>query len=197
VKRGAPAAVCLALAVAVAGAARAWSPSPSAELRLQQGGVVAEVHPGAAPSSGIIHAAIDIRAPAAAIWTVMMDCARASRMVAYVKQCKVVEADPAGLWDVREHLVEYGFPFPRLRSLVRTEYLPGRRASFRCLPGGDLKKCDGEWRLESLPDGVVRVIYENRVVSPFPAPGFMVRRIFKKDVVKALGNLRREALAGP
>lgn len=185
----------LAIALMAGGHARTWTPSAAAELRLQEGAVVAEVSPGSGTRPGAIHAAIDIRAAPAVIWSVMMDCARASRMVAYVKHCRIVEADPEGLWDVREHFVEYGFPFPRIRSLVRTEYLPGRRATFRCLPAGDLKRCEGEWRLEVMPDGAVRVIYENHLVSPFPVPAFIARTAVRGDVTKALRNLRRESLA--
>ncbi|HWA62334.1 MAG TPA: SRPBCC family protein [Caulobacteraceae bacterium] len=174
---------------AAATAAHAWTPQPG-----DGPGPYAEVEPDyQGHRSGVIHGFVDIPAPAARVWRLMLDCTEARRMVPFVRSCRVLERDPGGAWDVREHVVDYGFPFPRIRSVFRSEYQPLRLVRFHCLPNGELKVCDGEWRLEPRPGGV-RVIYENRLTSPFPAPAALVRGRMRHDVLGALAALKRLAL---
>jgi uncharacterized membrane protein len=178
-----------------AGAPIGWTPPPELAARLARGEVYADVERAEDGNSGVVRAAVDIKAPASVVWNVILDCARAPRMVPSVIRCQVLQRDPGGRWDVREHQVRWSLFMPPLRSVFRSDYTPMRRIAFRCLGTGDLKVCEGEWRLEPLPGGGVRVIYENSAKAPFAAPAFVFREAMRRDVPDALVALRRESLA--
>jgi hypothetical protein len=172
-----------------------WTPPPELAARLLRGEVYADVERAEDGNSGVVRAAVDIRAPLSVIWGLIQDCGRAARMVPSVVSCQVLQRDPGGRWDIREHQVRWNLFMPPMRSVFRSDYTPMRRIGFHCLATGDLKVCQGEWRLEPLPGGGVRVIYENSAKAPFAAPAFIFRQAMRRDVPDALVALRRESLA--
>lgn len=145
-------------------------------------------------SSGLIRGVVEIDAPPEAVWNVLVDCGLAPRMVRSLKSCRVIERDPAGRWDVREHISRTGL-LPSVRSVFRSDYDPPRRIRFYRV-GGELKLLEGEWRLVPLDGGArTRVLYENRASAPFAIPAPIARMALRKDVPDALAALRREVMA--
>ncbi|MET0294554.1 MAG: SRPBCC family protein [Phenylobacterium sp.] len=184
-------------ALAAAGHAFAWTPDAPALARMQDGRPYVEVAPGADGASGRIRAGIDVEAPRDVVWRVITDCALAPRMVASLRSCKVLEKDPGGRWDVREH-VSRPRMLPAVRSVFRSDYDPPGRIVFR-KAGGELKMLNGEWRLEPLRGGAAtRVLYEQNAAFPYRVPGMVIRMGMRRDVPQALLALRRvaEARAG-
>ena len=175
-----------------AGPARAdWTPDSAALGQLARGGVHAEVHPDGDGVSGVVFGAVEIAAPPAVVWRTITDCGRAGRMAPNIRSCRITLRDPAGRWDVREMVVRNGL-MPSFRTEFRSEFTPPRSIRFRCT-AGDIRFCDGEWRLEPLAGGRTRVLYENRASSPFPAPAIVARAAMRMDLADALRALRREA----
>jgi carbon monoxide dehydrogenase subunit G len=157
-------------------------------------GVFAEVSPDPDGTAGIVRGRVDIEAPPAVVWNVILDCRRAKRMAPNVQSCKVLDKAADGSWDLREMVVAPPL-VPKVRSVFRSSYDPHRRITFKCA-GGDVKVCDGEWRLTPLASGGTRVNYTNRAASPYPAiPAGLTRDAMKNDMVKALKALRKECLA--
>lgn len=157
-------------------------------------GVFAEVSPDPDGTAGIVRGRVDIEAPPAVVWSVILDCRRARRMAPNVKSCKVVDRADDGSWDIREMVVAPPL-VPKVRSVFRSSYEPVRRITFKCA-GGDVKLCEGEWRLTPLPSGGTRVHYTNRAASPYPAiPAGLTRDAMRNDMVRALKALRKECLA--
>lgn len=179
----------------LAGAALAWEPDPVAVRTLERGRPYVQVRSDGA--AGVIHAAIDVAAPAEAIWSVILDCDRASRMVASLKSCSITERGPDGAWDVREHVSKPSL-FPSVRNVFRSDYdMAGRIIRFQRVDG-DMKLFEGEWRLTALEGGRrTRIVYESRAVVPFRAPAVLVRMAARRDVAAALIALRREAMRQP
>ena len=156
-------------------------------------GLRVEVSPDPDGASGLIRGVVDIPAPPQAVWAVLVDCDLAPRMVRRLKSCRIVERDPAGGWDVREHISRVGL-IPPVRSVFRSDYEPPWRIRFH-RAGGDLKVLEGEWRLLPLEGGGTRVFYESRASAPFAVPAPLARMVLRRDVPDALHALRREALA--
>lgn len=185
----------LLLILLMAGAAQAaWAADlpPRALSQLDRGRPWVEVRQDPDGVSGLIQAAIDIAAPAEVVFGVITDCDLAPKMVDSLKSCRILERDPAGRWDVREHVSKMTF-LPSVRNVFRSDYdAPSSVLCHRV--GGDLKVFEGEWRIE--PHGAgVRVFYDNRVSAPFRVPGYLSRLALRFEVPQALLALRRESLA--
>ena len=181
----------MALSLAAGPAHADWSPDGAALGQLSRGEVHAEVHPAGDGVSGVVRGAVEIAATPEVVWRTITDCGRAGRMAPSVKSCRITGRDPAGRWDVREMTVRSGL-MPSFRTEFRSDFTPLRSIRFRCT-SGDIRFCDGEWRLEPLAGGRTRVLYENRASSPFPAPAIVARAAMRLDLADALRALRREA----
>ena len=192
--------VLVAIAVAVAARSSAapdavlfWQPDRSAQSLLRAGGAYADV--SAEPEGvGLIHAAIEIGAPPQLVWRVMTDCRETPKLIASADPCRVLSADPAGGWDVREQVTHGNLIVPTIRNIYRSDYEPFSLIRFHRV-AGDMKVEEGEWRFEALDGGrATRVIYTNRVAAPILAPGPLVREGLRHDTPKVLMNLRRECV---
>ena len=170
-----------------------WRPSPAQAQRLAAGDVVVEMLPDPGRSSGVIHAAIDIAAPLPRVWAIVEDCAGAPKVVTFLESCRILSHGPPATWDVREDMVITAFFLPRLRTFVRTDQTPMRQVRFRCLPGSELKSCDGGWALETTPAGATRVTYATTVSSPYPLPDFIIRTVIGGGMNQSMVNLRHAA----
>lgn len=182
----------LVVTLAAALPARALDLDPRAEAQLDRGHPFVEVSADPDGESGQIRAAIDIAAPPQVVWGVITDCDLAAKMVESLKSCRVLQRDPAGLWDVREDISKMGL-LPSVRNVFRSDYDPPRSVRFHRV-AGDLKVFEGEWRLEAR-GADTRVVYESRVSAPFRVPGPIARLALRYEVPRALLALRRESLA--
>lgn len=186
-------AMALAVAPCPAVALDAAHLGSAATDRLAAGGTVVEVVP-VDDSAGQIEALIDIPAPPERVWNVMLDCARAPAFVPGLTECHILSADPAGRWDVREHLVEWIWFLPAVRSVFRSEYQKPFLIAFHN-EGGDLSSLEGEWRLISLNSGrATRLSYRATVKLALPLPGAIVRDALEREVPKTLQALRAEVV---
>jgi uncharacterized protein YndB with AHSA1/START domain len=178
-----------------AGPARAFDLPVEAERALARGEAWFEVRPDRAGAAGQMRAVEDVAAPPERVFAVMTDCALAPRMAPSLKSCRILERDPAGRWDVREHISRPMLFFPSVRSVFRSDYDPPRGFAYR-RTGGDLKVLEGDWRLAPLDGGTrTRVVYEGRAALPFAVPHALARAVLRQQVSQALAALRRECLA--
>lgn len=176
-------------------AARGQEVNPDWLRKIESGEIALEAHTDPGGHGGQVRAMIDIAAPPQAVWTTILDCDRAARMTPSVKSCTVLSREAGGRVERREHLVKWSFLLPALHSTSRLTLDPHRRIAFRC-DGGDIRACEGEWRLEPMNGGkATRVTYENRATAPYGLPDGLVTRAMRRDVPAALQALRREAVA--
>jgi Polyketide cyclase / dehydrase and lipid transport len=146
-------------------------------------------------AGGRIDAQIKITATAETVWSTMLDCAVSLRIVSGLKTCRVVERDPGGKWDVREHVVAWSALLPTVRSVFRSEYQFGREIRFSRV-SGDLKKLEGQWQLTPSDGGRATLLRYMAVVDPgVPLPGALVRSAIESDVTRVLKALQAEAEA--
>src|SRR5579864_7867258 len=141
------------------------------------------MRPDPGRSSGVIHAAVDVHAPLWRVWRLLIDCAEAPRLVKFIKGCRLLDGPgPPGGGDLREDQIQPAFFLPPIRTVFRSAFETERRIVFRCVPPSELKVCDGEWRLEPVKDGAVRVTYASVVASPYPLPDFIIRTVLAGEM---------------
>lgn len=184
-----PAIATLLAAIAPAHAA----PLTAADLtRLAAGEIVVSVAADDRGAAGRVEAAVDIPAPPPVVWRIMLDCTRAVRYVTGLESCRIVEADPAGRWDVREHRINLLTLVPRIRNVFRSNYEPYRAIAFSRVDG-DLSTLEGVWTLEPIQAGAAtRLRYQARIGLSAPIPDFVVRSAIESDLPRMLKALRQE-----
>ncbi len=160
--------------------------------RLRAGEVLISVAPDPEGATGLVAATIDIAAPPSAVWAVMIDCERSKRMIPSLTSCRVMSQTPDARSDVREHVVQWIWPLPPVRSVFKSQYTPYQTIAFERVEG-DLAYLKGSWTLEPLREGVAtRLSYSARISPGWPVPGPLVRAAIEADVPKTLMALRRE-----
>jgi ribosome-associated toxin RatA of RatAB toxin-antitoxin module len=143
--------------------------------------------------AGVVEAAIDIAVTPMALWTVMLDCARAPKFVESLKSCRVLERDADGAWDVREHVVDVSMMLPNFRSVFRSDYVQNQTIRFRQTEG-TLDVVEGAWWLTPIKDGAgTRLFYRARVATSLPVPDSVLRAIMEDDAPRTLQALKAEA----
>ena len=79
---------------------------------------VVEVNADTKGASGDIRAQVDIAAPPATVWRVLIDCGQVPHLMVGAKSCRVLQHDPGGRWDVREQISQ-GSLLPAIRTVLR------------------------------------------------------------------------------
>jgi len=167
-----------ALLVAPVAAAQDYQSAPDVQARR-------------AGDGGIALASMDVRAPPAAVWSVLSDCAQARRYMARLISCRTLERGEG--WEVREHRVR-GWPLrPALRNVSRLEFTPDRLLTFAAIEG-DWSRSDGEWRLTPIDGGRgTRVEYRLDAVLDGGMPASLTQTALINTVRRTLVALRRES----
>jgi len=139
---------------------------------------------------GVVQASADVAAPPETVYRTLLDCDRAARIIPGLRSCKVVSSDPEG--EIREHVIRISFFLPLVHSTSRVMLDPNRQIRFTCIRG-DIRVCDGRWRLTALDGGQrTRVTYDFRASAPFGLPISLVGRTMRRDAPAALRALQRE-----
>ena len=174
----------IASAIVAAGTLRAGAGQPTVHVDTDE--TVNAAH---------VRASIDIAAPPAAVWGVITDCARQPQIVPNLESCRIVKHDPAGRWDIREHIINWAALLPKLRTVVRTSYEIGHRMLFKRVDG-DMRISEGEWRIEPTENAKASRLYYNALVAPnFPVPKFLVERSVHSDLPNLLHAIERASVA--
>jgi ribosome-associated toxin RatA of RatAB toxin-antitoxin module len=164
-------------------------PDTDTFARLERGEVVAEEARGD-EAGGAAHMLILVRAPARAVWDVIVSCEKAFVFVEGLRQCEI-QADRGNTVLVHQ-VVKQGWLVPTQDFVFESLREPYRRIGFR-LVEGNLKSMRGEWRFTEVEQGTL-VDYEIALQPAMPVPGFLVRRSVRKSMPDLLACVR--ALAG-
>lgn len=139
---------------------------------------------------GVVSAQTEIAAPPELVYRTLLDCDRAARIIPGVRRCTVIASGADG--EIREHVVRFSFFLPAVRSTSRVTLEPNRLIRFTCI-GGDIRACEGAWRLTSVDGGRrTQVDYDFWASPPFGLPLDFVGRMMRRDAPIALQALRRE-----
>ena len=174
---------CRSLGLALA--LMAWLPGPAQADSPRLWSVV-----DAARGDHGVAAEMTVAAPVSVVWDVLTDCATAPQHVPGMVSCKILQSDPSGLWDVREHRVRLPWLPLVLRNVVRSDYLVQRRLDYQKV-GHDAARLRGQWRL--MPDAsgaATQIEYTGYMAGLLPVPDSMA----KAYVLEGLNALQAESL---
>lgn len=79
-------------------------------------------------------------APVQTVWQALSQCETQIQFVPGLRECDVLETGPD--WSVNDQTFKYAFPFPTIRTRVRTTFRPYTRTTLEGA-GGDVKSLDG------------------------------------------------------
>jgi ribosome-associated toxin RatA of RatAB toxin-antitoxin module len=127
-----------------------------------------------------------VRAPAQAVWAVIVSCELAFRFVDGLQRCEVLE--DTGDRALVHQVVDRGWLTPRLDFVFESLRQPWTQIGFR-LVEGNLKAMEGTWRFEETASGTL-VDYEVRLRPQAPVPGFLVRRNIGRTMPDLLACVR-------
>jgi len=146
-----------------------------------------------------IQSAVLIPAPPEAVWSVLIDCARAPSYVPGLKTCEILDAAPDGTWDIHRHVTKISAFLPKMISEVRSEYDYPTTIRFQRI-GGNVALNQGAWTLKPDASGLKAdematiVIYRSHVSSKSVVPDSTIRKSMRKNIPKVMSSLRAEVL---
>lgn len=161
------------------------APAAEEEARLANGEILARDVQGDR-GGGAVHMQLLVRAPARAVWDVIVSCDLALHFVDGLERCEVLE-DGGSRVLVRQ-VVSQGWPVPRHDFVFESLRRPYERIDFG-LVEGNLKEMSGAWSFTERPDGTL-VDYEARIRPAFPLPAFIVRRALGRGTPDLLACIR-------
>jgi len=128
------------------------------------------------------------------IWTVLIDCPRATEFVPGLKSCEVLDRATDGTWEIRRHVNDSRF-LPKMVSEFRNEFEYPRKIRFN-RTGGDLSVNQGEWRLTPIENSTKTLVsYNCTLAADTMIPDSMVRKSIKNKTPKVLRALEKEVMA--
>ncbi len=184
-------ACALVLLHPAAAAQSEWVADPAIQQRLAAGEVVvaaSDIDPSR--PRGRVRAAVRIKAPPEAIWSIVTDCRQALAFIPGLKDCRRIDGAPDGSWQDVEHEVRFSWLLPSVRYAFHAVYDRPHRIDFYRI-SGDLKQEEGTWLLTRTADGRGTVVeYEVYVDAGFWIPHALVTRSLRKDIPAVLTGLR-------
>jgi hypothetical protein len=100
------------------GGVQALELNAEALAQLRSGEVLVEVGPDPQGAAGLIEAVIEVSTSPRKLWDAMVDCERSKRTLPALKTCRVTERAGDGSFDVREHVVQWVWPLPAVRTAI-------------------------------------------------------------------------------
>lgn len=145
----------------------AWSPEALAELRHQ---------PQITRRSHGVTATFFVAASAPLAYGILTDHARLPEFMPNLDSCRVIRKGPS--W------AEVEMRNARGAMVLRREFEPPRRITWKLVKGAMLRRVDGSWTLEAVDGGTV-LTYDSEVEPAVPVPRFLIQAI-QQDSLEAL-----------
>jgi ribosome-associated toxin RatA of RatAB toxin-antitoxin module len=159
--------------------------APSLRERLLAGEIVSsEIRSDGAGAAGRMQ--VLIRAPARAVWDVIVSCELAASFVVGLEACEVLE--DTGERALVRQVVNQSWLIPTYDYVFESLRRHHERIDFRLLEG-NLRALEGHWIFTEAPEGTF-VDYQIRIQPSMPAPRFLVRRNINKGMPDMLACIR-------
>jgi hypothetical protein len=154
------------------------------------------VERSARPLTSEVRLAIEVAAPAAAIWDVLKACELSPQYVPNVVSCKKLEALEGGRAELFQQTIKPIFFMPTFEHVFRLDYMPHTRIDVNRV-SGPIAHMQGTWWLLPQDNGRILLLYELELDPGMPIPRFLVRATLKRDLPKLVAAVRDRAEAAP
>ena len=141
-----------------------------------------------------VRVAVEVDAPAKAIWDVLKACEIAPEYVPNVQSCKKLEELDAGRAELFVQTIKPVFFLPTFEHVFRLDYTPYTRIDVNRV-SGPIAHMHGSWWLLPQDNGRILLVYELSLDPGMPIPRFLVRATLKRDLPKVLAAVRERAEA--
>jgi ribosome-associated toxin RatA of RatAB toxin-antitoxin module len=146
------------------------------------------------PLTAEVKLAVEVAAPATAIWDVLKACEIAPEYVPNVQSCKKLEQLDGGRADLFVQTIKPVFFLPTFEHVFRLDYTPYTRIDVNRV-SGPIAHMQGTWWLVPEDNGRILLVYELALDPGMPIPRFMVRATLKRDLPKVITAVRDRAEA--
>jgi hypothetical protein len=146
------------------------------------------------PLTAEVKLAVEVDAPATAIWDVLKACEIAPEYVQNVQSCKKLEELDGGRADLFVQTIKPIFFLPTFEHVFRLDYTPYTRIDVNRV-SGPIAHMKGTWWLVPEDSGRILLVYELELDPGMPIPRFMVRATLRRDLPKVVMAVRERAEA--
>ncbi|HEX7235586.1 MAG TPA: SRPBCC family protein [Gammaproteobacteria bacterium] len=146
------------------------------------------------PLTAEVKLAVEVDAPATAIWDVLKACEIAPEYVPNVQSCKKLEELDGGRADLFVQTIKPVFFLPTFEHVFRLDYTPYTRIDVNRV-SGPIAHMQGTWWLVPEDNGRILLVYELELDPGMPIPRFLVRATLKRDLPKVITAVRDRAEA--
>ncbi|HEY3515712.1 MAG TPA: SRPBCC family protein [Gammaproteobacteria bacterium] len=146
------------------------------------------------PLTAEVKVAVEVDAPATAIWDVLKACEVAPEYVPNVQACTKLEELDGGRAELFVQTIKPIFFMPTFEHVFRLDYTPYTRIDVNRV-SGPIALLRGTWWLLPQDSGRTLLVYELSLDPGMPIPRFLVRATLKRDLPKVLTAVRERAEA--
>jgi polyketide cyclase/dehydrase/lipid transport protein len=146
------------------------------------------------PLTAEVKLAVEVDAPATAIWEVLKACEIAPEYVPNVQSCTKLEELDGGRADLFVQTIKPVFFLPTFEHVFRLDYTPYTRIDVNRV-SGPIAHMHGTWWLVPEDNGRILLVYELELDPGMPIPRFLVRATLKRDLPKVITAVRDRAEA--
>ncbi|HSC15704.1 MAG TPA: SRPBCC family protein [Gammaproteobacteria bacterium] len=146
------------------------------------------------PLTAEVKLAVEVGAPATAIWDVLKACELSPEYVPNVVSCKKLEALEDGRAELFEQTIKPIFFMPTFEHVFRLDYAPYARIDVNRV-SGPIAHMQGIWWLLPQDNGRILLVYELELDPGMPIPRFLVRATLRRDLPKLIAAVRDRAEA--
>jgi len=146
------------------------------------------------PATAEIQVAVEIDAPATAIWEVLKACEISPEYVPNVQSCTKLEELDGGRAELFKQTIKPVFFLASFEHVFRLDFTPYTRIDVNRV-SGPIAHLQGTWWLLPQGNGRILLVYELALDPGMPIPRFLVRATLKRDLPKVLAAVRERAEA--
>ena len=146
------------------------------------------------PLTADVKVAVEVDAPATAIWDVLKACEVSPEYVPNVLSCTKLEELDGGRAELFKQTIKPIFFMPTFEHVFRLDYTPYTRIDVNRV-SGPIAHFQGTWWLLAQDNGRILLVYELSLDPGMPIPRFLVRSTLKRDLPKVLAAVRERAEA--